>query len=785
MSPRCMLSVVFLHVWRGRALSLIAFLLTLLAPLAALADDNPYHDPDLCIRGGQNVTVDGKMYTKININGHLEQENPRQCSLRTAHPMYPILGDSGKPLGQQEWLRSVYAANQGTHPTVLRKCVPNSSPSPNATAEELAECPHSFINYMDVPSNGWIAWILIPRQPVSTWGEKQTSAAKSACSEATSDEAKKNCQIAGFGQAEKGQPLVIKTPTFQDELNLRLMAVEVSLFEGSLSLALTQNTMIGEHNRKVAYVWLAVAVLLAIALTVVSLAAASTIRSLIKQLKEARQQKTLPTGATLSLQNKRLQEELEKANQTIHRLSSVDHGLELDLLRQQHNAELAEVNRQKGKEITGLREELSRKNREVQNNDHLAAQFEGQAAGFQYRARELVVYGEELQTQNGELVAKLKGQAAGFQYRIKELENKQAANDNEFIALLAEKDQTIAAIMSRVEELQAQLKAANDNAAQATPPTTVTTPPTTETITPPTTETEQPATTQRGFPAVTPPADPGQPQPTQQRDLQSEADAFKSGMPEIIFLLGGDPQVLVDAEPEAIMIRAIELASDKNAKVVGLESSLKDARDQRKTAEEQVSAHKRTIGQLNVQVEQETQAKVQAISREIVLQEVVDGFQDKATEPEKKVLEALFKAAQLGQDVATLQFSVHKAETGQQVAERERDQATGACYQLNLLYMFSQIALQKAVSGSDCVPGVQASESWAGPEAVTVPKRATLSPQVEHSTVISKDQLDQGQAGQQAVTPFVRVEPSPHPRTIPMPPPRPEPEPEKSGQGNG
>ncbi|MHB8830787.1 MAG: hypothetical protein ACYC44_01590, partial [Patescibacteria group bacterium] len=194
----------------------------------------------------------------------------------------------------------------------------------------------------------------------------------------------------------------------------------------------------------------------------------------------------------------------------------------------------------------------------------------------------------------------------------------------------------------------------------------------------------------RGFPAVTPPADPGQPQPVPQRDIQAEADAFKDGMPELFLALGGDLQVLEDAEPDAIMILAINLAYEKSGRVDQLETKLEDADDR--------------YGKLN------------------------------------------------------------------------------------LLYTFSQVALQKAVSGSDCVDTrpsnpeavklliaalnapmapsaaptdkeAQARESWAGPEAVTTPRMAAA--------------------------PFVKLEPSPHPKTIPMPPPKSEPEPGKSGQGNG
>jgi hypothetical protein len=470
--------------------------LTTLASWTALAaDDNPYHDPGLCVRGGQTVTIDGKSYAKININLHLEQEDPRKCSLRTAHPMYPILV-SGKPLSQQEWLRSVYAANQGTHPTVLRRCVPAKAAPADATEEELSFCPRGLVNYFDVPSNGWIAWVLIPRQPVSSWGEKQTAAAKSACSEATSDEAKKNCQAAGYGQSEKTQPLTIKAPEFQDELNAKLDKIAKSLTQGSLSLALSQNTMIGEHNRKVAYVWLAVSVLLTLVLIVVSLVAVFMIRSLKKQLKEARRQKTIPTGATLVLQNRRLQDELEKAKETIQQLSSVDYGLELQLLQQQHNAELLEVNHgwqtkfDEAAAAYNRRQETS--SSELAERDKVIAAQEGQIAAWKYRHKTAIHEGEERIGQEASRADELEHKLALLETGHLTLSHGEL--ETRHSAAIAEKDAQISQLRDQVDKLEEQLRAANDNAHAAV------TPPSTETKTPPSTETSNSSSGTQKFP---------------------------------------------------------------------------------------------------------------------------------------------------------------------------------------------------------------------------------------------------------------------------------------------
>lgn len=153
-------------------------------------------------------------------------------------------------------------------------------------------------------------------------------------------------------------------------------------------------------------------------------------------------------------------------------------------------------------------------------------------------------------------------------------------------------------------------------------------------------------------------------------------------------------------------------------------------------------------------------------------------------------MEALFKAAQLEAEVTTLKFSLSQAEAKLYSAENAHDQAVGAFHQLNLLYTVAQVALQKAVSGSDCISEqdreIQARASWNGPEAVTVPKMAIVDLQsIEQSAVVLKGQLDQGQAEQAAAMPYARAEPFPHPKTIPMPPRSPEPKPDKSGQGNG
>ncbi|MDD5437559.1 MAG: hypothetical protein PHC70_00205 [Patescibacteria group bacterium] len=494
MSPRCMLSIWFSHVWRWRSLSLVTLLATLFVSWTAFADDNPYHDSEVCIRGGQVVTIDGKQYTKINFNVHLEQQSPRNCNLRSARNGYPIYDADGKPLGEQQWLRSVYAANQGASPSVLRRCVPNSSPLPGATQEELADCPHSMANYMDVPSNGWIKWILIPRQPVATWTEKQVAAARSSCLEATSAEAKKACQDAGYVQSGASPKAAAPDVSdFDQKLNAALAQLSKNFSEDSLRLAVSMGEMASQYNYEVARFWRAFAILMLIVFSL----AANRIRSLKKQLREARHQKTMPTGATLSLQNKRLQEELEKANDTIRQLSAVDHKLEKELLEQQHKDELLKLGRgwherldedakkynERLEKLTNERNaDIAERDNVIAAKDNIIAQQEGQIAAWRYRHKTAIHEGEER-------IGYEAGKADELERKLATLETGQAMNRKELetkhSAAIAEKDAVIGQLRNENQQLKEQLRAANDNARAAQAPqtpSTVTSPPSTVTI---------------------------------------------------------------------------------------------------------------------------------------------------------------------------------------------------------------------------------------------------------------------------------------------------------------
>ncbi|MDD5726531.1 MAG: hypothetical protein PHC53_03960, partial [Patescibacteria group bacterium] len=98
--------------------------------------------------------------------------------------MFPVLGDNGQPLSENEWLRSVYAANQGKSPAVRRGCVPtfNHQPPEDATEEEKKICADGVVNYFGIESQGGRVYIHIPTTRMYTYFEQQALAASKACS---------------------------------------------------------------------------------------------------------------------------------------------------------------------------------------------------------------------------------------------------------------------------------------------------------------------------------------------------------------------------------------------------------------------------------------------------------------------------------------------------------------------------------------------------------------------------------------------------------------------------
>lgn len=580
MSPRYMLSVLFSHVRRGKVISLVAFLITLLVSFRVLANDNPYNSSEVCVRVAQSaVMIDGKTFAKININKDKVAEDPRACSLRTAYAAFPILDQSGKQLGMQAWLRSVYAANQGSHPTVLRGCVPtvNHKPPADATDEEKAFCPQGVVNIYGVPSNHWTAWILIPRQPQSTWAEAQAAAAKVACAEAKSPEAKKACQDAGHqpptASAQTPAPAVTDEATkFSKELEVKLVELKQKLSDAEKALGETKEQLaVAEAGWSNSYLWIIIGALtMALAIVIIK------VRSLRKKLQAQQTRNTMPTRDALIRENASLKRQLRLVKgQGRVQAVVVDDSLERDLMREEHEAaktrwqaELAEAKRQKDEASTQNVAELSRVQSEFSRVDgelnrlrqdfasRLDEETEKRLTALRGIHTESVNDNIELHRQNDELRVAVADQSA------------LTARNRELASQVAERDTTISALKSQIDTLNEQLRVANDNAqAGVTQTSTVTNPPA-STVTSPQT---------KRFPFVV----LSEQEEQQLALVRQRSDAFETMMPTLIAKLGGDPAILTK-NPDSIMFYVVLWAEGQSVKLNELTielESVKSARD--------------------------------------------------------------------------------------------------------------------------------------------------------------------------------------------------------------
>jgi len=184
MNSRCMLFVLCSGVWR-RASSFVALLIScivlLLASRAQAALPTPGPKPaQQCINVyDKDLEIGDQHFAVITISAGVPN-----CQLRKAYRMFPVLGDNGQPLNENEWLRSVYAANQGKSPAVRRGCVPtiNHQPPEDATEEEKKICADGVVNYFGIESQGGRVYIHIPTTRMYTYFEQQALAASKACS---------------------------------------------------------------------------------------------------------------------------------------------------------------------------------------------------------------------------------------------------------------------------------------------------------------------------------------------------------------------------------------------------------------------------------------------------------------------------------------------------------------------------------------------------------------------------------------------------------------------------
>ncbi|MDM7912321.1 MAG: hypothetical protein QUS09_04415, partial [Methanotrichaceae archaeon] len=109
------------------------------------------------------------------------------CDLRELVRTFPVLDSDGKPLPVQIQLRGLYEANKDRvvddvkiRHTVMRGCVLEGKPSPDADQEEREYC-KGLVNYFAAPSNDSIAIIEAPRSRVLTYTEKLEQLSVKTC----------------------------------------------------------------------------------------------------------------------------------------------------------------------------------------------------------------------------------------------------------------------------------------------------------------------------------------------------------------------------------------------------------------------------------------------------------------------------------------------------------------------------------------------------------------------------------------------------------------------------
>ncbi|MDD5437558.1 MAG: hypothetical protein PHC70_00200 [Patescibacteria group bacterium] len=193
MTSRFMHSISCLSVWRrastfaaptkanawrcGWVALFVSLAVLLLAGRAQAALPLPAQYQECIVDHKVDLEQNGQHFTVITVT-----KDVPNCQLRNAIKKHPILDAEGNTVGEDEWLRSVYAANQDK--TVRRGCVTtlDRKPPTNATEEELKRCPDGKVNYFAIPSERWKAYIYIPTTRMYTFFEQQALAAAKACS---------------------------------------------------------------------------------------------------------------------------------------------------------------------------------------------------------------------------------------------------------------------------------------------------------------------------------------------------------------------------------------------------------------------------------------------------------------------------------------------------------------------------------------------------------------------------------------------------------------------------
>ena len=179
MASRFMHSNSCLSVWRRASTFvalMISFVVLLLSGEALAAVPLPTYQ-ECIVDHKMDLEQDGQHFTVITVT-----KDVPNCELRNAIKKHPILDAKGDTVGDDEWLRSVYAANQDK--TVRRGCVQTLSHKPpaGATQEEVKRCPDGKVNYYAIMSERWKAYIYIPTTRMYTFFEQQALIAAKACS---------------------------------------------------------------------------------------------------------------------------------------------------------------------------------------------------------------------------------------------------------------------------------------------------------------------------------------------------------------------------------------------------------------------------------------------------------------------------------------------------------------------------------------------------------------------------------------------------------------------------
>lgn len=369
----------------GTFIVMLVILLVSAKAWAQEVTEQPHTCDKPCVRVlDSDAEIEGKHYALITITSYKGCAHERHCELRNAYHQFPILGADGQRLSMQDWLRSVYAANQEPRRTVLRGCVTTHDKQPPWFADqaEKAFCKTGVANYFAVPSNGWRVPIRIPQQPVLSAEQVAIKTAQSACQALSAEPTDKNVEARQecdrnktvLGLSSVASEPIARPPTVPDEpdqvadngvgeleeRNRQLASVAdgLRLKEQQSSQALAR-----ERNHKTFWFLATVIILLVTAFSLYLLATTTKAsRKLRDRLQKERNQPTLPPNNRI----RESEEALEKAERRFNRQVEKD--------RQEIN-ELATASKKKldeqKLEAVGLREELARKNRELADSRNL------------------------------------------------------------------------------------------------------------------------------------------------------------------------------------------------------------------------------------------------------------------------------------------------------------------------------------------------------------------------------------------------------------------------------